>query len=76
MLGLLVNYKEVKEIEYVLKREMEEILHDIEEPRIDHIVKRAMEERYQILFNLFRKIASPSECTKYIRVKKVRRNGS
>lgn len=71
MIGLLVDQMEVKELEYLLKREMDEILFDVEDARIDHIVKRAMEERYQILFRLFKRIADPSECSRYIRSKKV-----
>jgi len=71
MIGLLVDQVEVKELEYLLKREMDEILFDIEDARIDHIVKRAMEERYQILFRLFKRIADPSECSRYIRTKKL-----
>ncbi|CRK85322.1 hypothetical protein [Neobacillus massiliamazoniensis] len=67
MLGLLINEKEVKEIEYLIKREMDEILFDLRDERIDQIVKRAMEERYKILFTLFRRLASPNECFKYIR---------
>ncbi|MFD1778926.1 MULTISPECIES: hypothetical protein [Fredinandcohnia] len=71
MIGLLVDQVEVKELEYLLKREMDEILFDVEDARIDHIVKRAMEERYQILFRLFKRIADPTECSRYIRTKKV-----
>lgn len=67
MLGLLVNDKEVKEIQYLIKREMDEILFDLKDERIDHIVKRAMEERYKILFTLFKRVASPNDCFKYIR---------
>jgi len=74
MIGLLVDQVEVKELEYLLKREMDEILFDVEDARIDHIVKRAMEERYQILFRLFKRIADPSECSRYIRSKKVNSN--
>jgi hypothetical protein len=66
MLGLLINEKEMKEIEYILKREMEEILFDIGDYRIDYIVRHTMEERYKILFQLLIRIATPSECTKYI----------
>lgn len=73
MIGFLVNQKEIKELEYLIKREMEEILHDFQDSRIDHAVKRAMEERYQILFRLFRRVASPTECTKYVRNKAIRR---
>ncbi|OIK14378.1 hypothetical protein BIV60_11620 [Bacillus sp. MUM 116] len=67
MLGILINQKEVKEMEYLIKREMDEILFDLRDERIDHIVKRAMEERYKVLFTLFRRVASPSECLKYMR---------
>lgn len=67
MIGLLINNKEVKEIEYLIKREMDEILFDLRDERIDHIVKRAMEERYNILFTLFKRVALPHECLKYMR---------
>ncbi|MCD4840349.1 hypothetical protein LRS37_16205 [Neobacillus sedimentimangrovi] len=67
MLGFLINDQEAKEMEYLIKREMDEILFDLRDERIDQLVKRAMEERYKILFNLFRRVASPHECLKYMR---------
>ncbi|PWW19338.1 hypothetical protein DFO73_12183 [Cytobacillus oceanisediminis] len=67
MIGMLLNQKEVKEMEYLIKREMDEILFDLKDDRIDHIVKGAMEERYKILFSLFQRIASSSDCLKYMR---------
>ncbi|WP_026583701.1 hypothetical protein [Bacillus sp. J33] len=67
MIGMLLNQKEVKEMEYVIKREMDEILFDLKDDRIDHIVKRAMEERYKILFSLFQRVASPADCLRYMR---------
>lgn len=67
MLGLLINEKEVKEIEYLIKREMDEILFDLRDERIDHVVKRAMDERYKILFALFKRVAPAKECLKYTR---------
>ena len=66
MLGFLVSVKEVKELEYLIKREMEEILFDMEDERIDQIVKHAMIERYTVLFSLFKRVAPPSECINYI----------
>ncbi|WP_163102780.1 hypothetical protein [Peribacillus alkalitolerans] len=69
MIGFLINEKEQKEMEYLLKREMDEILFDLQDNRIDHIVKRAMEERYKILFNLFTRVAPHKECLKYMRTK-------
>jgi len=73
MFGLLINEKEVKEMEYLIKRELDEILFDLKDERIDTIVKRAMEERYKTLFTLFRRVASPQECLKYMRSPKENR---
>lgn len=67
MLGVLLNEKEVQELEYMLKREMEELLLDLEDERIQSVVKRSMEERYQIIFQMFRRFASPTECSRYMR---------
>lgn len=74
MIGFLINDKEVKEMEYLIKRELDEILYDLKDHRIDHIVKRAMEERYKILFALFKRVASPKECLKYMRTQQKKTN--
>ncbi|MCT2536561.1 hypothetical protein NC661_19240 [Aquibacillus koreensis] len=66
MLGLLVNNNEQKELEYLIKRELEELLLDIEDKRIDQTVKKAMAVRYKSLFQLFQRVASERECLKYI----------
>ncbi|PLR96415.1 hypothetical protein [Bacillus sp. T33-2] len=66
MLGVLINKQEMKEMEYLIKRELDEILFDLSDERIDFIVKNAMKERYKILFSLFKRIAPPSECFKYM----------
>ncbi|WP_164671113.1 hypothetical protein [Virgibacillus doumboii] len=66
MLGLLIKDVEQKEMEYLLKRELEELLMDLEDHRIDQMVKHAMRERYSVLFNLFRRFASEQECMKYM----------
>jgi len=71
MLGFLVTQNEVRELRYLLKREMEEILYDIQDSRIDQAVKQALEERYHVLFKLFIRIASPNECKKYIYPRKI-----
>jgi hypothetical protein len=70
MLGLLINKKEAEELIYLLKREMDEILYDLKDERIDQIVKISMEERYQILFTLFKRIATPKECLHYMRTER------
>lgn len=66
MLGLLINEREAKEMEYLIKREMDEILFDLKDERIHSVVKNSMKERYQILFSLFKRVATPAECMKYI----------
>jgi hypothetical protein len=66
MLGFLINGKEEDEIKYLIKREMDEILFDMKDDRIDLIVKNAMQERYKILFSLFKRLATPKECLQYI----------
>jgi len=71
MLGLLVNSQEQKELEYMLKRELEEVLLDLEDPRIDTLVKETMRERYKTVFQLLRRIASTEDCLKYL-PKKIR----
>lgn len=73
MLGFIVTDKEKKELEYIVKRELDEILYDMQDDRIDHVVKRAMEERYKILFGLFKRVAPAKECLKYMRVKTMRK---
>lgn len=67
MLGLLVDKREMKEMEYLLKRELDELLFDFSDGRIDYAVKKAMEDRYKVLFRLFQRVADPSECSRYIR---------
>ena len=67
MLGILINDREQKEMQYLIKREMDEILFDLNDERIDHIVKRAMEERYKILFSLFKRVASQDDILRYTR---------
>ncbi|EST51592.1 hypothetical protein T458_24680 [Brevibacillus panacihumi W25] len=71
LLGFLFHTKEVQELEYLLKRELEEMLLDFSDKRIDYLVKRAMEERYSILFRMYARIASPTELSKYVRRRKL-----
>jgi hypothetical protein len=67
MLGLLLSTKEAREIEYLLKKELEELLLDLEDERISGLVRRAMEERYKLIFNIYRRFVSSQESAKYIR---------
>lgn len=66
MLGFMINDMERKEIEYVVKRELEELLMDLEDRRIDNVVKELMCDRYQVLFKLLQRVVSEQECLKYM----------
>jgi len=66
MLGFIINDMERKEMEYVVKRVLEEILMDLEDERIDDVVKEAMCDRYQVLFKLLQRVVSEQECLKYM----------
>ncbi|MFC5713849.1 hypothetical protein ACFPU1_13835 [Thalassorhabdus alkalitolerans] len=72
MLGLLINGKEAQEMEYILKRELEELLLDLSDSRIDDRVKKAMEEKYKLIFGLYRRFAHPNDCVRYIKPLKKR----
>ena len=62
MLGILISNREKEEIIYLLKREMDEILFDLNDTRVERIIKNAMEDRYKTLFSIFKRIASQREC--------------
>ncbi|MFD2043130.1 hypothetical protein ACFSTA_19570 [Ornithinibacillus salinisoli] len=66
MLGFMINEIEQKEMEYLVKRELDELLMDMEDHRIDRMVKYAMMERYKILFQILRRVSNEKECMKYI----------
>lgn len=67
VLGMMLNGKESQELEYLIKKELEELLLDLDDERIDGIVRRAMEERYKIVFKLYSRFATPRELSKYVR---------
>lgn len=69
MLCLLINEAEQKEIEYMVKRELEELLLDLEDQRIDSQVKQSMRIRYENLFQLLLRVAGKEECLPYIPAK-------
>ncbi|MBO8157526.1 MAG: hypothetical protein H0Z32_13850 [Bacillaceae bacterium] len=66
MYGMILNEIERKELEYLLKREMDELIHDLNNRYLEHIVKRSIQERYEILYQLFKRFASDSDCLRYL----------
>ncbi|MCA0972616.1 hypothetical protein LCM20_18620 [Halobacillus litoralis] len=66
MYGFMINEQERQEVQYLLKREMEEITFDLGDNRIDAAMKQAMQERYLTLYQIFRRFATSKECLQYM----------
>ncbi|PKR76535.1 hypothetical protein CEY16_14335 [Halalkalibacillus sediminis] len=66
MIGLLLNDIEQKELEYLLKREMDELVYDFNYQDMDQQVKKAIKERYIVLFDIYKRFANQKECLNYI----------
>ncbi|MDM5196940.1 hypothetical protein QUF79_02555 [Fictibacillus enclensis] len=69
MIGIMLNKREAKEMVYLLKKELEELLSDLKDDEIEPMVKTVLEERYHLLFRFFTLLASPAECTRFCRRK-------
>jgi len=67
MLGVLFNERECKELGYLLRKELDEMLLDLSDHRIDAEVKSAIESRYKVIFRMYARLASPKELSKYAR---------
>lgn len=65
MLGMLFNNKECKELDYVLRKELDEMLLDLNDTRLDGDIKGAIARRYKIIFRMYARIASPKELSRY-----------
>lgn len=70
MLGILFNEKECKELDYVLRKELDEMLMDLNDARLDSEMKAAVANRYKIIFRMYARFASPRELSRYARSSK------
>lgn len=67
MLGFLFNDRECRELDYVLRKELDEMLFDLNDKRMDNDIKTAIEARYKIIFRMYARLASPKDISKYAR---------
>lgn len=67
MLGFLFNKRECRELDYVLRKELDEMLFDLKDQRLDRNMKEAIEARYKVIFRMYARIAPPKELSKYAR---------
>jgi hypothetical protein len=65
MLGILFNDKECKELDYVLRKELDEMLLDLGDSRLDEEIKQAITRRYRVVFRMFARIAPSRELSRY-----------
>ncbi|MFS0724435.1 hypothetical protein [Paenibacillus sp. 1P07SE] len=65
MIGMLFNDKECRELDYVLRKELDEMLLDLNDKRMDGDIRRAIASRYRVVFRMYARIASPKELSRY-----------
>ncbi|MDR0271293.1 hypothetical protein [Paenibacillus sp.] len=71
MLGMLFNDKECKELDYVLRKELDEMLFDLSDQRLDTDVRNAIARRYKTVFRMYARFAPQKELSKYARNNKL-----
>lgn len=67
MIGFLFNDRECKELDYVLRKELDEMLFDLKDQQMNSEVKSAIESRYKVIFRMYARLASPREISMYAR---------
>ncbi|QGQ93656.1 hypothetical protein EHS13_01335 [Paenibacillus psychroresistens] len=67
MIGFLFNERECKELDYVLRKELDEMLFELNDQRVDSHAKISIEARYRIVFRMYTRLASTKEISKYAR---------
>jgi hypothetical protein len=67
MLGFLFNERECRELDYVLRKELDEMLYDLNDKRMDNEIKGAIEARYKVIFRMYARLASTKDISKYAR---------
>ncbi|OUM95089.1 MAG: hypothetical protein A9Z00_12695 [Thermobacillus sp. ZCTH02-B1] len=66
MLGMLLTDKECKELDYMLRKELDEMLLDLQDTRLDPEVRESIVQRYRVIFRMYARFASPKELSRYV----------
>lgn len=67
MLGFLLNQRECRELNYLLRKELDEMLYDLKDNRLDEEVKKAIEARYKVVFRMYARLAPSKDLSRYAR---------
>lgn len=65
MLGMLFSDRECKELDYVLRKELDEMLLDLGDSRLDGEIRKSIAKRYKVVFRMYARIATPKQLSKY-----------
>jgi len=65
MLGILFNDRECRELSYILRKELDEMLFDLRDNRLDQEMRTAIESRYKVIFRMYARLASPKDLSRY-----------
>lgn len=67
MIGFMFNERECRELDYLLRKELDEMIFDLNDTHMKQEVKAAIEQRYKIVFRMYARLASPREISRYAR---------
>lgn len=73
MLGFLFNERECRELDFMLRKELDEMLFDLNDKKLGKDMKSAIELRYNIVFRMYARLASPKEISRYVRKSRTNR---
>ncbi len=65
MLGMMFTDKECRELGYMLRKELDEMLMDIGDRKLEGPVREAIVKRYKIVFRIYARMASPRDLSRY-----------
>lgn len=65
MLGILLNHDECRELNYLLRKELDEMLLDLKDDRLENHIREAIGARYRTIFRMYARVASSRELSKY-----------
>lgn len=69
MLGFLFNEMECRELGFMLRKELDEMMFDLKDDGLNRDVRTAIEKRYRVVFRMYARLASPNEISRYARNK-------
>ncbi|MNM78199.1 hypothetical protein D3C81_900910 [compost metagenome] len=65
MLGMLFSDQEGKELDYLLRKELDELALDLNDKRIDADIRVALKERFKRIYRIYARFGSKKELARY-----------